>query len=90
MTTTTCCNENPIRMADRNPFGLLKRSMMQLAAWLHQRRTRRELAQLSDHLLHDIGLVRTATGFTRVREPRPLYRAELFGDHLYRMTREKQ
>jgi uncharacterized protein YjiS (DUF1127 family) len=90
MTTTTYCNDGPVQIADRNPLGLMKRCMAQVAAWLRARETRRELAQLPYHLLCDIGLVRTGTGFTRIREPRPLYRAELFGDHLYRMTREKQ
>lgn len=88
MTTNTCCNDSPIRPADRPLAGLTKR-LETIAARLRERRTRRELMHLPDYLLHDIGVARTDTGFTRIREPRPLYRAELLGDHLYRMTREK-
>lgn len=89
MTTTTCCNDSPTRLADRPMAGLTER-LEKIAAWLRERRTRRELTRLPDYLLNDIGLVRTGSGFTRIRESRPLYRAELFGDHLYRMTRESQ
>ncbi len=89
MNMTPCCNDGPIRLADR-PIAGLTAHLQKIAAWLRERRTRRELTRLPDYLLRDIGLVRTGTGFTRIREPRPLYRAELFGDHLYRMTREKQ
>ena len=90
MTTTTCGNDSPIRLPVSHPIALLKQPLVQFAAWLRERQTRRELAQLPDHLLCDIGLVRTGTGFTRIREARPLYRTELFGDHLYQMTREKR
>lgn len=89
MTTTTCCNDNPARSMGR-PIAALAKQLETITAWLRERETRRELTKLPDHLLRDIGLVRTGTGFTRINESRPLYRAELFGDHLYRMTREKQ
>jgi uncharacterized protein YjiS (DUF1127 family) len=89
MTTITCCSDSSARLADR-PTTTLTKHIGNIAAWLRERRTRRELARLPDYLLNDIGLTRTGSGFTRARETRPLYRAELFGDHLYRMTREKQ
>lgn len=89
MTTTTCCNDSPARLADR-PMVPLVEHLEKIAVWLRERRTRRELARLPDYLLRDIGLARTGTGFTRINEARPLYRAELFGDHLYHMTRENR
>jgi uncharacterized protein YjiS (DUF1127 family) len=40
------------------PSNAMPRPVATLLGWLRHRRQRRELAQLSDHLLHDLGLRR--------------------------------
>jgi uncharacterized protein YjiS (DUF1127 family) len=53
----------PERVMARSGFGIIRRIVAAIGLWCARARSRRELRELSEHLLKDIGLRREDLGY---------------------------